>query len=231
MCLIFKAVVHQEDMMKCKEHGERVKHTFMQSAQVLLVHTSYPPVLDRAKLVKREGMVNFMELKTYNKWKPTNVEGTSKKLKEGVEHLFELIKNAIKSTFGMKPHARAMLLDLVTEFKMLFHELSIMEVNLFYEAMLNKVGGKHPSNVIKVQCWALVTMLLCTVFKSMHKARSFATEAGGADMDPLRTNGYFFYAALEELWLLNEFLAVKRWHHKEFVYNMLGFALSLRTVF
>jgi hypothetical protein len=44
MCLISKAVVHQEDMMKYKEHGERVKRTFMQSAQVLSVHTSYPPV-------------------------------------------------------------------------------------------------------------------------------------------------------------------------------------------
>ncbi len=44
MCLIPKAVVHQEDMMKREEHGERAKRTFMQSAQVLSVHTSYPPV-------------------------------------------------------------------------------------------------------------------------------------------------------------------------------------------
>ena len=40
MCLISEAVVHQEDMMKREEHGERVKRTFMQSAQVLSVHSS-----------------------------------------------------------------------------------------------------------------------------------------------------------------------------------------------
>ncbi len=44
MCLISEAVVHQEDTMKHEEHGERVQRTFMQSAQVLSVHTLYPPV-------------------------------------------------------------------------------------------------------------------------------------------------------------------------------------------
>jgi hypothetical protein len=43
MCLILEAVIHQEDMMKREEHREGVKRTFMQSAQVLLVHTFYPP--------------------------------------------------------------------------------------------------------------------------------------------------------------------------------------------
>jgi hypothetical protein len=52
MCLISEAVVHQEDMMKREEHDERVKRTFMQSAQVLSVHTAYPPVLDGAKAVQ-----------------------------------------------------------------------------------------------------------------------------------------------------------------------------------
>jgi hypothetical protein len=51
--------------------------------------------------------------------------------KEGVEHSFRLINNAIESIFGMIPQARIVLLDLVTEFKMLFHELFVMEVNLF----------------------------------------------------------------------------------------------------
>ncbi len=85
MCLFLEAVVHQEDMMKCKEHGEMVKHTFMQSGQVLLVHISYPPVLDGSKSVKRDGAINFLELKSYKQLKPTDGEGTSKKLKEGVE--------------------------------------------------------------------------------------------------------------------------------------------------
>jgi hypothetical protein len=101
MCLISEVVVHQKDMMKRKEHGERVKRTFMQSAQVLSVHTLYPPVLDGVKSMKQDGLVDFLELKLYKQWKPTDGEGTSKKLKEGVAHSFDLIKNAVESNFGM----------------------------------------------------------------------------------------------------------------------------------
>jgi hypothetical protein len=170
MCLISEAVVHQEDM----------KRTFMQSAQVLSVHTAYPPVLDGAKVVQRDSKVDFAELKTYKQWKPVDGEGTSKKLKEGVERSFELITNAIDSTFPMKPLAQMVLFDLIAEFKILFHELFVMEVNLFYEDTLNKVGGEHPTDATRTQCWALVTKLLRTVFKAMHGAQNFATEAGGA---------------------------------------------------
>ncbi len=212
--------------MKRKEHGERVKWTFMQSAQVLSVHTLYPPVLDGVKSVKRDGLVDFLELKSCKQLKPTDGEGTSKKLKEGVKRSFDLIKNAIESNFGIQPQARAILLDLVTEFKMLFHDLFEMEVNLFYEEMLNKVGGEHPSDASKVQCWALMTKLLKTIFQATHKARSFATEAGGSDMDSLRTNGYFLYAALEELSVLKDFSKVKWRRHEEFGYNMLGFVFE-----
>jgi hypothetical protein len=84
-------------------------------------------------------------------------------------------------------------------FPTVFHELFVMEVNLFYKETLNKVGSEHPSNASRTQCWALVTKLLRTVFKATHGVRSFATEAGGPSMDPLQTNGYFLYVALEEL--------------------------------
>ena len=84
MCLISEAVVHQEDMMKREEHGERVKCIYMQSAQVPSIHTAYPPVLDGVKALKQDGLVDFLELKTYKQWKPTNGEGTSKKLKGSV---------------------------------------------------------------------------------------------------------------------------------------------------
>jgi hypothetical protein len=117
-------------------------------------------------------------------------------------------------------------LDLVTEFKMMFHELFIMEVNLFYKETLNKVGGKHPSDASTVQCWALVATLLKTVFKATHGARSFATEAGGPAMDPLQTNGYVLYAALEELRVLKEFSKIKWRRHEEFGHNMLGFVFE-----
>ncbi len=170
MCLISEAVVHQEDMMKRKEHGERVKQMFMQSTQVLLVHTSYPLVLDGAKSAKRDGLINFLELCTYKQWKPFNGESTCKRLKEGMERSFELIRNAIELMFGMKPHARTVLLELVRKFKNLFHDLFVVEVNCFYKETLNKVRGEHPSKASRIQCWALVTKLLKMVFKSTHKA-------------------------------------------------------------
>ncbi len=141
MCLISEAVVHQEDMMKRKEHGECVKCTFMQSVQVLSVHTSYPPMLDGVKSMKRKGGVDFLELKTFKMWKPVDKDGTSKKLEEGAEHLFKLITNTIESIFGSKPQARLVLLALANNFKMLFHELFALEVGNFYQETLNKVGG------------------------------------------------------------------------------------------
>ncbi len=109
------------------------------------------------------------------------------------------------------------LLDLVAEFKILFHELFVMEVNLFYKDTLNKVGGEHPTDATRTQCWALVTKLLRTVFKATHGARNFATEAGGPAMDPLQTNGYFLYATLEELRVLKEFYLNTKssWQSKE----------------
>ena len=66
----------------------------------------------------------------------------------------------------------------------------------------------------------MVTKLLMTVFKCTAKAWNFATEAGAMDMDPLRTNGYFLYAALEELRVLREFKAAKWRQHEEFWFNM-----------
>lgn len=226
MCLISEAVIHQDDMMKREEHGERVKRTFMQSAQVLSVHTSYPPVLDGSRVVKRESGVGFLELKSYKTWKLVDDDGTARKLEEGVERSMELITNAIESTFGSKPQARMVLLALVTEFHKLFHDLFGLEVDKFYRETLNKVGGEIPGEASKTQCWALVTKLLKTVFKATHKARSFATEAGGPNMDPLTTNGYFLYAALEELRVLREFARLKWRRHEEFGYNMLGFVFE-----
>ncbi len=170
--------------------------------------------------------MDFLELKTFKMWKPVDRDGTSKKLEESVEHLFELITNAIESTFGSKPQARLVLLALINDFKMLFHKLFALGVNNFYRETLNKVGGEHRSKASKIQCWALVTKLLKVVFKVTHKAQSFAMEAGGADMDPLRTNGYFLYAVLDELRVLKEFLSVKWRRHEEFGYNMLGFVFE-----
>jgi len=45
-------------------------------------------------------------------------------------------------------------------------------------------------------------------------------------MDPIQTNGYFLYAALEELRVLKEFSKVKWRRHEEFGHTMLGFVFE-----
>ena len=45
-------------------------------------------------------------------------------------------------------------------------------------------------------------------------------------MDPLQTNGYFLYAAFEELPVLKKFSKVKWRRHKEFGHNVLGFVFE-----
>ena len=85
--------------------GSHVKRTFMQLTQVLLVHTLYPLILDGAKSVSRDSKVDFTKLTSYKKWNPVDGEGTSKRLKEGVKRSFNLMTNAIDSTFPMKPQA------------------------------------------------------------------------------------------------------------------------------
>ena len=55
-------------------------------------------ILVPQRSVQQGSKYDFLELKTYKQWKPVDGEGTSKKLKEGVEWSFELISNAIDNT-------------------------------------------------------------------------------------------------------------------------------------
>ena len=72
----------------------------------------------------------------------------------------------------------------------------------------------------KAACWALVTKLLCTIFKKVHKIRHFASEAVSLGADSLQTNGMFLYAAVEELQVLRE-LEASDWHnHPKFTQNV-----------
>jgi hypothetical protein len=58
---------------------------------------------------------------------------------------------------------------------------------------------------VKESCWALVTKLLRTILKKVHKVRQFAAEVVSIGSDLLMTNGIFLYAAHEELRVLREF--------------------------
>ena len=51
----------------------------------------------------------------------------------------------------------------------------------------------------------MVTKLLRTILKEIHKVRRFAAEAVSIGSNSLKTNGMFLYAAMEELRVLREF--------------------------
>ncbi len=73
---------------------------------------------------------------------------------------------------------------------------------------------------MKESCWALVTKLLKTILKEIHKVRRFAAEAVSIGSDSLSTNGMFLYAALEELRVLREFAICDWRNHPKFNQNI-----------
>jgi hypothetical protein len=92
-----------------------------------------------------------------------------------------------------------------------------MEITLYYDEILSKTGGDPPhSKEVKESCWALVTKLLRTVLREVHKVRRFAAEAVSIGSDSLRTNGMFLYAAMEELRVLRDFSACDWRNHPKF---------------
>lgn len=79
------------------------------------------------------------------------------------------------------------------------------------------MGGDPPhSKEVKESCWSLVTKLLRTILKEVHKVRRFAAEAVSIGSDSLMTNGMFLYAALEELRVLREFATCDWRNHPKF---------------
>jgi hypothetical protein len=74
---------------------------------------------------------------------------------------------------------------------------------------------------VKESCWALVTKLLRTILKEVHKVRCFAAKAVSISLDYLMTNGVFLYAALEELRVLREFSYNDWQNHPKFNQNIM----------
>jgi hypothetical protein len=83
------------------------------------------------------------------------------------------------------------------------------------------MGSNPPhSKEVKESCWALVTKLLRTIVKEVHKVRHFAAKAVSIGLDSLMTNGMFLYAALEELQVLREFSGNDWQNHPKFNQNI-----------
>ena len=147
-------------------------------------------------------------MKTFAEWKPTNGKGgASAWLKEGLDGAWQQIRGAIDLFLGGSPAAKVVMQELLTEYKIHTSTIFIAELTLHYDEILSKTGGDPPhTKEVKESCWALVTKLLKTILKEVHKVRRFAAEAVSIGSDLLSTNGMFLYAALEELRVLREFV-------------------------
>jgi hypothetical protein len=122
---------------------------------------------------------------------------------------------------GGSPVAQRVMLEMLTKYKILTSQLFIMEITLYYNEILSKMGGKPPhSKEVKESCWALVTKLLRTILKEVHKVRHFVAKAVSIGLDSLMTNGMFLYDALEELQVLREFSANDWRNHPKFNHNI-----------
>jgi hypothetical protein len=225
LCLIREAVLYKQDMKEDDIQAHWVQRSPMQSAVMESVNTAVPSVLEGPKMsMLRDPKFEFGAMKTFAKWKPTNGQGgASTRLKEGLKAAWQQIWGAIDMFLGGSPVAKVVMLKMLAEYRILTSQLFITEIMLYYDEILLKTGSEPPhSKEVKESCWALVTKLLRTILKKVHKVRHFAAKAVSIGSDSLMTNGMFHYAALEELWVLREFLANNWQNHPKFNQNIVG---------
>ena len=219
-CMTSEEVVYKSDMQSDKIHAAWTAHNPMQSAVVLSVNTIIPPVLEGKKDGIRELKHDFNAAKTYEEWLPQNSHGgTCRNLQGGVKRAFECIKLAISQTIGSQL-ARTVLTELHGECMMHFSAIFITEVDGFYRDILGKSGAPPQSAASKASCWSLVTKLLRVLFKEIHKVRVEAAGLENIRNDAARVDGFFLYAALEELRVLREFHGHKYCQHPKFHHNV-----------
>ena len=219
LCLIRESVLYKQDMREDDIQAHRVQRSPMQSTVVESVNTAIPSILEGPKTnALKDPRYDFGAMKSYAEWKPTNGQpGVSTRLKEGLESSWQQIRGAIDMFLSTSPVARGVMNEMLAEYKILTSQLLVTEITLYYEEILSKTGGDPPhSKEVKESCWALVTKLLRTVLKEVHKVRRFAAEAVSIGSDSLRTNGMFLYAAMEELRVLREFSECDWRNHPKF---------------
>jgi hypothetical protein len=182
--------------------AHRIQRSPMQSAVVESVNTAVPSILECPKSsVLKDPTHDFGAMKTFAEWKPTNGQGgASARLKEGLEGAWQQIRGAINLFLGGSPAAKGVMQEMLAEYKIHTSAIFITELTLYYNEILSKTGGNPPhTKEVKESCWALVTKLLRTILKEVHKVGRFMAEAVSIGSDSLSTNGMFLYAALEEL--------------------------------
>lgn len=154
-------------------HESRTGRNTMQSAVVMSVNTTIPPILAGLKSDKVCKLkFDFNAAWTYEEWLPASSQGgMCKNLRDRVLRAFEQIKGGIAMMLGSGT-ARAVMTELHGEFLMHFRAIFLTEVSNYYLDIFGKAGGTPPHTAeIKATCWALVTKLLRVLFKEVHGVR------------------------------------------------------------
>ena len=220
LCMTSEEVVYKSNMQSDEIHTVRTARSSMQLAVVLLVNTIIPPVLEGKQDGISELKHDFNATKTYEDWLPQNSHGgTCRNLQGGVKRAFERIKLAISQSIGSRL-TLTILTELHGECMMHFSAIFITKVDSFYRDILGKSGAAPQSAASKASCWSLVTKLLRVLFKEIHKVRVEAAGLENIRNDAARVDGFFLYAALEELRVLREFHGHKYCQHPKFHHNV-----------
>jgi len=207
LCMPSNEVIYKDKMQGDEMHAVRSSRNSMQSAVILLVNTTIPPILEGPKDSSlREAKHDFNAACTFEDWMSVDsLGGTAKNLTSWVVRAFDRIQGTINLTLG-SPQANGVMMELRGEFITHFRAIFTTKVTSFYQKILGKTGGAPPHTAeVKATCWALVTKLLKVLFQEIHKVRMFASELGNFRDDNVRVNGLFLYATLEELRVLREF--------------------------
>ena len=173
MCMPSGEVVFKADMQGDEIHESRTGRNTMQSAVVMSVNTTIPPILAGLKSDKVCKLkFDFNAAWTYEEWLPASSQGgMCKNLRDRVLRAFEQIKGGIAMMLGSGT-ARAVMTELHGEFLMHFRAIFLTEVSNYYLDIFGKAGGTPPHTAeIKATCWALVTKLLRVLFKEVHGVR------------------------------------------------------------
>ena len=195
----------------------------MQLAAMELVNMAVPSILEGHKSsILKDPEHNFGAMKTFAEWKPTNDQGsTFARFMESLEGAWQQIRGAIDLFLGTSPAAKGVMQEMLAEYKIHTSAIFITDLTLYYNEILSRIGGDPPhTKEVKESCWELVTKLLRTILKEVHKVRRFAAEAVSIGLDLLSTNGMFLYVALEELRILWEFATCDWRNHPKFNQNI-----------
>ena len=158
LCMPSDKVIYKDDMQGDKMHAVRTSRNPMQSAVILLVNTTIPPILEGPKDSSlREAKHDCNAARTFEDWMPVgSLGGTAKKLTSGVVRAFDRIQGTINHTLGSS-QAKGVMMELRGEFITHFRAIFTTEVTSYYQEILGKTGGAPPHTAeVKATCWALV---------------------------------------------------------------------------